>query len=83
MNRRAWLVGLFALLAFGQTLAYPLRTTAGFTSRPDAVTSINFNYYQQNGDPAITSNANGAFGYVQRLHGLQPLTGRQGYDRRR
>ena len=36
--------------SFGQTLTAPNRTTVGFTSRPDAVTSIVFNYFQQNGD---------------------------------
>jgi len=67
--------------SFGQTLTYPERTTAGFTSRPNATTSIQFNYYTANGDPQITNNENGTqpFTYVQRLHGLQPLTGRQGF----
>jgi len=66
---------------FGQVLSYPLRTTAGFTARPNATTSVEFSYYTANGDPAITTNANGtqAFSYVQRLHGLQPLSGRQGF----
>ena len=67
--------------SFGQTLTYPERTTAGFTSRPNATTSIQFNYFTANGDPQITTNANGTqpFSYVQRLHGLQPLSGRQGF----
>lgn len=67
--------------SFGQTLTYPERTTAGFTSRPNATTSIQFNYFTANGDPQITNDANGTqpFTYVQRLHGLQPLSGRQGF----
>jgi len=66
---------------FGQTLTYPTRTTLGLTSRPDAVTSIGFNYFQQNGQYALTTNANGTspFSYLERLKGIQPLAGRQGF----
>jgi hypothetical protein len=68
-------------LNFGQTLSYPVRTTAGLTARPNATTSIDFNYFTQDGNPAITYDANGTepFSYEQRLHGIQPLSGRQGF----
>ncbi|MEO7040416.1 MAG: translocation/assembly module TamB domain-containing protein [Candidatus Elarobacter sp.] len=67
--------------SFGQTLSAPQRTTLGFTSRPDASTSVQFNYFQQNGNPAITNNANGTqnASITQRLQGIQPLSGRQGF----
>jgi hypothetical protein len=67
--------------SFGQTLSYPLRTTFGFTARPDATTSIEFNYFTANGVEDVTTNANGTqpFSYVQREYGLQPLSGRQGF----
>ena len=67
--------------SFGQTLTAPNRTTLGFTSRPDAVTSIVFNYFQQNGVYALTTNANGTtpFSNPQRLAGIQPLNGRSGF----
>jgi autotransporter translocation and assembly factor TamB len=67
--------------SFGQTLTAPNRTTLGFTSRPDAVTSIVFNYFQQNGVYALTTNANGTspFSNPQRLKGIQPLNGRSGF----
>jgi TamB, inner membrane protein subunit of TAM complex len=66
---------------FGQTLTYPTRTTLGLTARPDAVTSIVFNYFQQNGQYALTTNANGTspFSYLVRQNGIQPLSGRQGF----
>jgi len=66
---------------FGQTLTYPTRTTVGFTSRPDAVTTMSFNYFQQNGQYALTTNANGTspFSSLERLKGIQPLAGRQGF----
>jgi hypothetical protein len=67
--------------SFGQTLTAPNRTTLGFTSRPDAVTSIVFNYFQQSGAYALTNNANGTspFSNPQRLKGIQPLNGRSGF----
>jgi hypothetical protein len=66
--------------SFGQTLSNPVRTTAGFTSRPDATTSVQFNYFTQNGDPAFTNSLNGdAFLGPQRLKGIQPLSNRQGF----
>ncbi len=67
--------------SFGQTLSSPVRTTAGFTSRPNATTSVQFNYFQQNGDPAFTNNGNGtqAFSSAQRLKGIQPLSNRKGF----
>jgi autotransporter translocation and assembly factor TamB len=67
--------------SFGQTLTSPNRTTLGFTSRPDAVTSVVFNYFQQNGVYALTTNANGTspFSNPQRLKGIQSLNGRSGF----
>ena len=67
--------------SFGQTLTTPVRTSAGFTARPDATTSIQFNYFTQNGNPAITNNANGtqAVTTTTRLKGIQPLSNRQGF----
>ncbi len=67
--------------SFGQTLTTPVRTFAGFTSRPNATTSIQFNYFTQNGNPAITSNANGtqAVTTTTRLKGIQALSNRQGF----
>ncbi len=67
--------------SFGQTLSNPVRTTAGFTSRPDAATSVQFNYFTQNGDPAFTNNVNGTDQFLgpERLKGIQPLSGRQGF----
>ncbi|MBV9438510.1 MAG: hypothetical protein JOZ24_00810, partial [Candidatus Eremiobacteraeota bacterium] len=51
------------------------------TSRPDAVTSISFTYFNQNGAPALTTNANGtsAFSSAQRLKGIQAVSNRQGF----
>jgi hypothetical protein len=67
--------------SFGQTLTTPVRTSAGFTARPDATTSIQFNYFTQNGNPAITNNANGtqAVTTTTRLNGIQALSNRQGF----
>jgi translocation-and-assembly-module (TAM) inner membrane subunit TamB-like protein len=67
--------------SFGQTLTTPVRSSLGFTARPDATTSIQFNYFKQNGNPAITNNANGtqAVSTTQRLKGIQPLSNRQGF----
>ncbi len=67
--------------SFGQTLSNPVRTTAGFTSRPDATTSVQFNYFTQNGDPAFTNNVYGTDQFLgpQRLKGIQPLSNRQGF----
>jgi hypothetical protein len=67
--------------SFGQTLSSPVRTTLGFTARPNATESVQFNYFQQNGDPAFTNNANGtaAFTNVQRLRGIQPVSNRKGF----
>ncbi|HEV3088914.1 MAG TPA: translocation/assembly module TamB domain-containing protein [Candidatus Elarobacter sp.] len=62
--------------SFGQTLSNPVRTTAGFTSRPDATTSVQFNYYQQNGDPSITPGNGGS---ILRLKGIQPVGNRKGF----
>ena len=67
--------------SFGQTLSSPVRTTLGFTARPNATESVQFNYFQQNGDPAFTNNANGtaAFTNVQRLRGIRPVSNRKGF----
>jgi hypothetical protein len=67
--------------SFGQTLTAPARTTLGFTARPDATTSVQFNYFQQNGTPAITTSYNGIQTYNApvRLQGIQPLGYRQGF----
>ncbi len=67
--------------SLGQTFTSPDRTTVGFTARPDAVTSVDFNYFQQNGTYALTNNANGTSPFTdpQRLRGIQPLNGRQGF----
>ena len=67
--------------SFGQTLSSPVRTTLGFTARPNATTSVQFNYFQQNGDPAFTNNANGtqALSTTQRLKGIQPVSNRKGF----
>ena len=67
--------------SFGQTLSNPVRTSAGFTARPDATTSVQFSYFTQNGNPAITNTGNGtqAYSYTQRLKGIQPLANRQGF----
>jgi hypothetical protein len=67
--------------SFGQTLSSPVRTSAGFTARPDATTSVQFSFFHQTGVPAITNSANGAqaFATTQRLKGIQPLSNRQGF----
>jgi hypothetical protein len=67
--------------SFGQTLSSPVRSTLGFTARPNATTSVQFNYFQQNGDPAFTNNGNGtqAFSSAQRLRGIQPISNRKGF----
>ena len=67
--------------SFGQTLSNPVRTQARFTARPDATTSVQFSYFTQNGNPAITTSGNGsqAYSYTQRLKGIQPLANRQGF----
>jgi TamB, inner membrane protein subunit of TAM complex len=67
--------------SFGQTLSAPVRTQLGFTARPDAVTSVQFSYFQQNGSPAITNNSNGssALSTTQRLKGIQALGNRKGF----
>jgi hypothetical protein len=67
--------------SFGQTLSTPSRTSLGFTARPDAATSVQFSFFEQNGSPAITSNGNGtqSFSSAQRLRGIQPLSNRQGF----
>jgi hypothetical protein len=66
---------------FGQTVTYPTRLTLGVTARPDPVTSIVFNLFQQNGQYAFTTNANGSspFSYLVIEKGIQSLTGRQGF----
>ncbi|HEY4439239.1 MAG TPA: translocation/assembly module TamB domain-containing protein [Candidatus Elarobacter sp.] len=61
--------------SFGQTLSYPIRTQLGFTARPDAITSISFNYFQANGYQTLTN----ALGTLQRVRGIQPLYGRGGF----
>lgn len=67
--------------SFGQTLSSPVRTTLGFAARPDASTSVQFDYFQQNGDPAYTNNGNGTQALVglQRLKGIQPASNRKGF----
>jgi autotransporter translocation and assembly factor TamB len=67
--------------SFGQTLSSPVRTTLGFTARPNATESIQFNYFQQTGNPAFTNNANGtqALSNAQRLKGIQPISNRKGF----
>ena len=67
--------------SFGQTLSSPVRTSLGFTARPDAVTSVQFSFFHQTGVAAITNSANGAqaFAATQRLKGIQPLSNRQGF----
>ncbi len=67
--------------SFGQTLSSPVRSTLGFTARPNATTAVQFNYFQQNGDPAFTNNGNGsqAFSTAQRLRGIQPVSNRKGF----
>jgi len=67
--------------SFGQTLSSPVRSTLGFTARPNATTAVQFNYFQQNGDPAFTNNGNGtqAFNSAQRLRGIQPVSNRKGF----
>ena len=67
--------------SFGQTLTTPSRTSLGFTARPDAVTSVTFNFFEANGTPAITANGNGtqSFTTPQRLNGIQSLSNRQGF----
>ena len=65
----------------GPVIANPVRTTAGFTSRPDATTSVQFNYFTQNGDPAFTNNFNATDQFLgaQRIQGIQPLSNRRGF----
>ncbi|HEY0383640.1 MAG TPA: translocation/assembly module TamB domain-containing protein, partial [Candidatus Elarobacter sp.] len=67
--------------SFGQTLSSPVRTTLGFTARPNATTSVQFNYFQQNGDPAFTNNGNGtqSVSSTQRLKGIRPVSNRKGF----
>ena len=62
--------------SFGQTLSNPVRTTLGFTARPDATTSVQFNYFQQNGDPAFTTAGGGS---ILQLKGIQPVSNRKGF----
>lgn len=67
--------------SFGQRLSYPIRTTAGFTARPNATTSVDFNYFAQNGYASLTTNALGTspFNNPQLIRGFQPLTGNRGF----
>ena len=67
--------------SFGQTLSTPTRSALGFTARPDATTSVQFSYFTQNGNAAITSNGNGSqsTAALERLKGIQPLSNRQGF----
>jgi len=67
--------------SFGQTLSNPVRTTAGFTSRPNATTSLQFDYFTQNGDPAFVNNINATDQFLgtERIKGIQPLSNRQGF----
>jgi len=63
---------------FGQNLTSPTRTSAGFSARPDATTSITFYYYQQNGVPSISPGGIGGssvpfYAGGERLHGISPL----------
>jgi autotransporter translocation and assembly factor TamB len=63
--------------SFGQTLSFPVRTLVGFTARPNATTSIDFNYFVQKFSPAIVTS--GPFNTIERVNGIQPLTGRTGF----
>jgi TamB, inner membrane protein subunit of TAM complex len=63
--------------SFGQTLSFPVRTLVGFTARPNATTSINFSYFQQKFPPAIAIT--GPFNTIERVNGIQPLTGQTGF----
>ncbi len=67
--------------SFGQSYSEWVRTTVGFTARPDATTSLQFNYFTQNGSPALTSNYNGSEAILgaETLKGIQPLSNRQGF----
>jgi hypothetical protein len=67
--------------SFGQTLSSPVRTTLGFTARPNATTAVQFNYFQQTGNPAFTNNGNGtqALTSTQRLKGIQSVSDRKGF----
>jgi hypothetical protein len=62
----------------GQTFTFPTRTTIGLTARPDAVTSIVFNLFQQNGLYTFTTGSSG-FNQVVRPNAILPLTGTQGF----
>jgi autotransporter translocation and assembly factor TamB len=65
---------------FGERLTAPTRWTLGFTARPDAVTSIVFNYYHQNGVPAITTGTLVSQQQIQQLKGISPLTSPGGFS---
>jgi hypothetical protein len=68
--------------SFGQRLTTPVRTTLGFTARPDATTSVQFNFFAQNGTPSLTTNGNGTQSPTSptRAQGIQPLNSRQGFS---
>jgi hypothetical protein len=64
----------------GQVLSYPTRTQVGFQSRSDPFTTLNFTYFQQNGQPFFTNSIFGNTNTVQVLNGVQPLSDRQGFN---
>jgi hypothetical protein len=66
--------------SFGQVLTYPTRTQVGFQARPDAATTMNFSYFQQNGTPYYSNSIFGNTNTVQINNGIQPLSGRQGFS---
>ncbi len=65
----------------GQTFSQWVRTSVGFTARPDATTSVQFSYFTQNGLPAVTTSTNPNEGILgaETLKGIQPLSNRQGF----
>lgn len=67
--------------SLGQTLSFPSTTTVGFTARPNATTTISLTAFHANGQYALTTNANGTspFSSLQRVQGIQALTGLQGF----
>lgn len=68
-------------ISLGQILSYPSRTEFGFEARPDATTSLDFTYFQQEAPPAYTLSGYGSEttpgGTV--LQGIEPLSNRQGF----
>jgi hypothetical protein len=70
--------------SLSQSFTQPDRTAIGFTARPDATTSIDVDFFQQSGVPAVlpASTGYGASPFVSlvRLQGIQALSGRQGFS---